>query len=278
MAEEFRAAGDDRYKSARDNFPAYVHGLLDGARGINLHEISEVCRAFLNGLTMVLGEKLFGLYIYGAAAFPDSFAIGDIDFHVILKEELTESERSELYHLHSSLKENFPPLGGELDGYYILLEDTRGRLPPKSQMWHGVTDDSWALHCEHIRAGRCIVLYGPDPTQVYPAMTWDELEKALWGELAYVEEHLGDSPGYCVLNLCRLMYSFATNDVVISKAAAAQWAYDAFPEWRHLIELARKSYTRQATPEDRKCMLLEVNNLFRYAYDRIQQRHEASRL
>jgi predicted acetyltransferase len=36
MAEEFRDAGDDRYKSARANFPAYVHGLLDAARGVNL--------------------------------------------------------------------------------------------------------------------------------------------------------------------------------------------------------------------------------------------------
>lgn len=36
MAEEYRAAGDDRFKSARANFLAYVHGLHDAARGVNL--------------------------------------------------------------------------------------------------------------------------------------------------------------------------------------------------------------------------------------------------
>lgn len=36
MAEEFRSAGDDRYKSARDDFSAYVHGLLAAASGVNL--------------------------------------------------------------------------------------------------------------------------------------------------------------------------------------------------------------------------------------------------
>lgn len=36
MAEESRAVGEDRYKSARANFPAYVHGLHDAARGVNL--------------------------------------------------------------------------------------------------------------------------------------------------------------------------------------------------------------------------------------------------
>lgn len=36
MAEEYRAAGEDRYKSTRANFPAYVQGLHDAARGVDL--------------------------------------------------------------------------------------------------------------------------------------------------------------------------------------------------------------------------------------------------
>jgi predicted acetyltransferase len=36
MAEEYALAGDSRYRPALEDFPAYVRGLLDGARGIGL--------------------------------------------------------------------------------------------------------------------------------------------------------------------------------------------------------------------------------------------------
>jgi hypothetical protein len=116
-------------------------------------EIREVCQAFLNGLTGALGEKLFGVYIYGAVAFPDTFAIGDIDFHVILREALTGTEKANIDRLHQDLQRDHPPLGGELDGYYILLEAVQGETPPQSQMWSLATD----FACEqiaHSRAGR----------------------------------------------------------------------------------------------------------------------------
>ena len=60
--------------------------------------------------------KLVGVYVYGAAAFPDSGPTGDIDFHVILAEPLTDPERDAILALHAALARDFPPLGAELDG------------------------------------------------------------------------------------------------------------------------------------------------------------------
>ena len=232
-------------------------------------DVAGISRAFAEGLLRILGEKLYGVYIYGAAAFPDAVPTGDIDFHVILESELTDEERSNLEKLHQSLAEQFPPLGGEMDGYYLLLADARRATPPRSEMWQRAVDTSWALHRAHIRAGRCIVLYGPDPAEIYLAASWPEIERDLWGELAYVEDHLLDYPDYCILNLCRLIYSFETRDVVVSKAQAAAWAHDALPEWRRHVELAQKSYARQATAEDRQFMLAEVGAFYEFARARI---------
>ncbi|KPJ59777.1 MAG: hypothetical protein AMJ46_09805 [Latescibacteria bacterium DG_63] len=234
-------------------------------------QVSVVGNTFVRGLRRILGEKLYGLYIYGAAAFPDSLPAGDIDFHVILKSGLTDHERSELESFHEFLAEHHPPLGGKMDGYYILLADARGEIPPRSQMWGGATDESWALHCEHVRAGRCIVFYGPEPAEIYPRASWPKLERALYWELDYVEKHLHEYPDYCILNLCRLLYSFETRDVVISKAQAADWACDVLPEWRRHIELARKSYARQLEPGDRQFMLAEVGRFLEFARARIER-------
>jgi len=237
-------------------------------------EISNICENFLDGLKDILKKKLFGVYIYGGAACLDSFPTGDIDFHVILREALTEEESRAIDVLHKSLANNFPHLGVEMDGYYILLKDARQKSPPKSQMWDGAVDNSWALHCEHLRSGRCIVLYGPDPGQIYPSMTWKEIESALKGELDYVEKHLNDYPYYCLLNLCRLMYSYKTKDVVISKKEAAEWAYNTFPEWRHHIELAKSSYARNVTPRNTESMHLEVKRFFKFACKYIERNLE----
>ena len=233
-------------------------------------DIQGLCVALLSGLNAALEEKLFGVYVYGAAAFPDAVPTGDIDFHVILREPLNDQERLAVNDLHAALAREFPALGVELDGYYILLEEARQTSLPTHQLQTDIVDSSWALHREHIRAGRCFVLRGPDPKEVYPAASWPELEEALCGELRYVEEHLGVYPDYCILNLCRLMYTFETQDVVVSKAGAAAWALDAFPKWRRHIELAMKSYAGQATPEDREFMLTEMESLYRFACAHIE--------
>ena len=234
-----------------------------------LKEVRTVCDALVKGLRTILGAKLHGAYVYGAVAFPDRLPTHDVDFHVILNRPLTKTERSALEELHNSLSRRFPPFGRELDGYYILLKDARGGKPPRSRMWQRATDASWALHCAHVRAGRCIVLHGPDPKEVYPEPSWRQVEKALEGELRYVERHLLDYPDYCILNLCRLVYSFETGDVAVSKAAASAWARAALPEWRLPIRAARRSYAGRSTPQEREFMLAEVKDLFRFAQARI---------
>jgi len=234
-------------------------------------QVTVIGQAFVQGLRRILGAKLFGVYVYGAAAFPEDVPTGDIDFHVILTSALTGAERSALEALHEDLGRRFPPLGVDMDGYYILLADARRDSPPQSQMWSRATDNSWALHCAHILAGRHIVLHGPDPSEIYRPPTWPQIEQALRGELDYVAQHLHDYPDYCILNLCRLIYSYETRDVVISKAAAAAWAREALPQWRGLVELAVRSYAGTATAQDRQRMLSELPAFLEMAQERIQR-------
>ncbi len=233
-------------------------------------EIQGFCAAFLDGLNVVLEGKLHALYLYGAWAFPEGTARGDIDCHVILAEALEEREKLALSDLHAALMQGFPLLVGEgLDAYYILLEEARQRACPRHQLLDDIVDGSWALHRAHMRAGRCIVLHGPDPREIYAAPTWAELADALQGELEYVEEHLADYPAYCVLNLCRLMYSFETRDVVVSKHASARWARDAFPERCSIIEAARKAYEGTATAEEKELLESCTRAFFEFACKQI---------
>ena len=231
--------------------------------------IQDLIQSLLQGLKTCLGEKLYGVYLYGAIAFPDTDVVHDIDFHVILRETLNEKEKQDIHDLHATLGEEFPKYGRALDGYYILLEEALKTTPPEHQLLPGVVDGSWALHREHIRVGRCIILHGPDPKQIFPPCSWQDLEASLLGELRYIEDHLHEFPDYCILNLCRLLYSIYTRDIVVSKLMSAVWAQDIFPDWASLIQAARKSYNKKATRGEKEMLDSKIDEFLEFSRIRI---------
>lgn len=58
--------------------------------------IQDIYQNFLDLLRAALGDKLYGVYLYGAVAFPETVHTGDIDFHVNLKGPLTEEQHAAL--------------------------------------------------------------------------------------------------------------------------------------------------------------------------------------
>jgi hypothetical protein len=231
--------------------------------------IRPLALALRDGLRAALGTQLSSLILHGAVAFPESGATGDIDYTALLTEPLAPAENAALHRRHAALARDYPPLGAGLDGYYLLLADAlRPGLPP-DQLRPGLSDGSWALHRAHILAGRCIVLHGPDPRDYLPAPAWPELAAALEGEMEYVKRVLDVYPHYCILNLCRLIYSHATRDVVISKRAAGAWARERFPRWRPAIDGAARVYDGTATEQDRALLGATVRSFCEFAGERI---------
>jgi len=243
----------------------------------NSKQIDIVGTVFKDGLLDILGDKLYGIYIFGAAAFPGTFPLGDIDVHVILISPLAQDEKTGLEKFHEELDKKYATYEELFDGYYLLLEDARKKAPPCSQMWQLAVDDAWALHRAHILAGRQVTLYGPTPETIYQPADWSELETALYHELDYIEKHLHKYPGYCYLNLCRLIYSFKHRDVVLSKEQAYEWGKKNLTEWKVHIELAGKSYSNQATTGENNFLLGEIEKFLSFAKDCIQRSGKSER-
>jgi len=221
---------------------------------------------------MTLADKLYGIYLYGATVFPETRYLQDIDLHVIVKRLLTVYESTKIRHLHEALAGEFPQVVGDgLDAWYILLDDAQKALPPRHQVYRDKSDRSWALHRAHMMAGYCIILYGPDPVQIFPVPTWFELVQGLEVEREYIERHLHQYPDYCVLNLCRLLYSYRNKNVVVSKQASAEWALKQLDNWSSLIEAALRVYEREASEGDKQLLASEIGQFYEFACDRIQE-------
>ena len=87
-----------------------------------------------------------------------------------------------------------------------------------------------------------------------PTPTWLELDAALRGELEFIETH-PSAPAFGILNGARILYSFRTRDVVVSKYQAGQWALEMLPgEWHDAVRAALRFYARTAADDDARIL------------------------
>ena len=125
--------------------------------------VRDLCAAYLHGLRTNLSRALYAVHLHGAVAFPSPWPVGDLDFHAILAKAPAPQEGKRPQDLHAGLARQFPHLGSESDAQYSFLDDALRASPHPHLLVPGVYDESWALHRAHLRAGRCIIFFGPDP-------------------------------------------------------------------------------------------------------------------
>jgi hypothetical protein len=210
--------------------------------------------ALHHGLVRTFGDDLAAIWLYGGSLFNDVAL--DIDLHILLARKPEGPQGDKIRELHSIVSRNERWVD-EFDSWYILLDDARrSEPPPNVGPWHpGLPDSHWSLHRAHWLAGACIIVHGLAPSDVVQTPVWEELERPLRGEL--VEEAKdGGAEGaaaspYWALQLCRVLASLATRDVVRSKLDSGSWALQKLPQQTHeIIHAAMRHYTRSSEEED----------------------------
>jgi len=232
---------------------------------------------FRDELFTVLGKKLVGAYLYGSIAFPEyEPRAGDIDFHVVVRKSLTGEDVKGLDRLHRTLAAKFE-FGKRLDGFYIpLAKARRSRIPrglvygAHGRIHRGGSDDTWALHREHLHASAYIRLQGPSGSRIFPRADWKSIRSALYRQLLYARKIIESDSWWAVLNLCRLVYSFENGRTVISKVGAARWALKRLPsKWRPVIRSAIKTYHGTETSNERAVLKRDSRKFLGFASVRI---------
>ncbi len=221
-------------------------GLIDSPTSIQL----AFCDTFKSGIYKIVGDKLHSFYLYGAMLFPRPAAWRvDVDFHVILTQPLSADQLEAIKDFHKQLIK-LDPLGEELDGYYILLADAKKHENPRSLVWEDAIDMAWPLHRAHVHKGKFKLLFGENPQKFLPASNWSECVEGLTNELQFIKDH-PQYPQFGILNLSRLLYSWQTQNVVISKYESAQWALQNLEsKWQPAIEAALRDYEDRMKPGD----------------------------
>ncbi len=240
------------------------------------HEVRALAAAFRDGAADALHERLVCLLFLGSVAFPGFEPhYADIDFHGVVDGELRSADQDALARLHARLASEYV-LGRLVDGSYVPLAEI-GPEPP--QQLDGVAEGvfkvggasrdrgGWTLERAHLHAGAFVHLHGRDPRDIYPPPDESELAAALveeFEELA-LARMLERYPVYSTLNLCRLVYSVETGNVVVSKVTSAEWALSRLPEeWRPLVRDALALYRGDRCTAD---LANRLRNFYGYVGD-----------
>lgn len=199
------------------------------------------------GLRSILGERLVGLYLGGSLALGDYCeASSDLDFLAVTTGPLSSEDLLAVGMFHGELMDQHP-MAVRLEGDYApqqcLIPD--GTAVPVPGCERGVflpKVGEIMLSADNIYNMRenGIAIVGPNPREVLPQVTHDQVRQA-------VRQMLADGPRTCetpeeaadgILNLCRSLSALETG-IPTTKSQGAAWArthLDA--SWMPVIEAA----------------------------------------
>jgi predicted nucleotidyltransferase len=224
-------------------------------------ELNEVLHELVSSIKSILDKSLVAVFLQGSFALGDWDAGSDVDFLVVLDNELPENLLPELQAMHARIYALPSPWAQHLEGSYISQKvlhemDTRIRLWYLDNGSQRLVQD---IHCNSlvvrwITREYGIPMFGVTSKTLIEPISEDalrlEVQKKLydWTNkiLAQPDQLKNRSEQqYTVLSYCRMLQTLQTARIE-SKRSAAFWAQQHLESrWKDLIARAWKDHAKQ---------------------------------
>ena len=235
-------------------------------------DVNEILNLLLTKVKNILQSQLVGMYLFGSLANGDFDQHSDIDVLIVTDGEILSDTFSALQDMHTEIAKVDSPWAVQQEVSYIPQNALRRFYPPNIQHPHLDRDRGEMLHImahesdwviqRHLLRENGIVITGPDLKTLIDPIEPYELRQAVIDVLPlWVDPILNHPPkiksrgyqSYCVLSLCRMLYTLQ-NKAILTKRAAAKWGIETLDSrWKPLIERAiigRQNSSLEAFPED----------------------------
>ncbi len=218
-------------------------------------EVNRLLQNLLVNVQMILGDQFIGMYLYGSLASGDfNSETSDIDFLVVMDDELSDESIDALENMHASLAVSGLKWAAKLEGAYIPKHAIRRYDPHdiarpcvnEGDFYLGYQGSDWIIQ-RHILRKQGVVIAGPDPKTLIDAVTMEEIRQAVevilykwWAPMLDDPARLqaSDYQVYAILSMCRVLHTLHTGELS-SKPVAARWAVDSLDQhWAESIEQA----------------------------------------
>lgn len=220
----------------------------------------ELLTTISNNYQKILGKNLCGIYVHGSLAF-DCFhwEKSDIDFLVVVYENLTLNQKISLIHTLLDLNPDAPPKGFEMS--VVLYDDCKTfRYPTPFQLHYSnahiekITTDIREF-CRTMRGTDCdlaahfivikkkgLVLYGLPIKDVFEDVSASDYLASIKADIEDAENDIETNPVYIILNLCRVL-AYIKDNLVLSKSEGGKWGIcHLSDEYKDLIQEALDCY------------------------------------
>ena len=235
-------------------------------------DVNEILNLLFSNVSGILKSQLVGMYLFGSLANGDFDQHSDIDVLIVTDEEISSATFSALDEMHTRLAEFDSPWAVQQEVSYIPQKalrrfDRANNIHPhldrdKGETLHRMVHESDWIIQRHLLRENGIVITGPDLKSLIDPVAPQELRQAVIDVLPlWVNPILNDRAkikrrgyqSYCVLSLCRMLYTIQ-NKSILSKRAAAGWALaNLDARWKPLIQrsiIGRQNANLEADAED----------------------------
>jgi hypothetical protein len=218
-------------------------------------DLNVVLRELVTRVQNVLGENFIGAYLQGSFAVGDFDTHSDVDFLIILEEDISDARLPTLQALHGEIFELGSPWAQHLEGSYIPKGALRRFPPPPREFLYLDNGSGELVRSDHddslvvywVLRERGITLIGPEPRSLVTPVSVDALRREALETMRTWQEHLLADPNklnnrwrqtFVVLSYCRMLHTLQSG-AVDSKPAGVAWAKEALDSrWRQLIQRA----------------------------------------
>ena len=218
-------------------------------------DLNVVLRKLVTQVRNVLGNNFIGAYLQGSFAVGDFDIYSDVDFSILIKEDISGDQLPSLQTLHAEIFKLDCAWAQHLEGSYVP-KAALARLPPpphrflyldhgSAELVRSVHDDSLVVYWSLREKG--ITLIGPEPRSVIAPVPVEALQQEVLNTMHTWREQLLNNPEeldnrfyqpFAVLSYCRMLHTLESGTVE-SKLAGAMWAKDALDNrWHQLIQRA----------------------------------------
>jgi predicted nucleotidyltransferase len=226
-------------------------------------DLNAVLRELTRSIQAILGAELVGVYLQGSFAVGDFDPHSDVDYIIVIQQELTTEQVAALQTMHARIYDLDCPWAQHLEGSYFPQATLRLPPQPGEQLWYldnGARQLIRSVHCNTLVVRwqlrqHGVVLTGPDPTSLLPPIPDVDLRREIlavihdWGaEILANPEHFNNRfyQGFITLSFCRMLHSLHTGEIA-SKRCSAEWAKATLdPAWRDLID---RAWSTRPVPE-----------------------------
>jgi cation transport regulator ChaB len=217
--------------------------------------LNEVLHQLVMSIQAILADNFIAAYLHGSFALGDWDVFSDVDFLIVVGDEIAEPDLKALQSMHSRIYDLDSNWAKHLEGSYFPRELLRRADPVRSPLLYLDNASRELIRSDHdntrivrwVTREHGIVLAGPDTHQLIDPVTANELREEVrttmrdWAQQIFANQEKLNSRWYqpfAVLSYCRMLYTLKTGTVG-SKLAGARWALNTLSSrWADLIKRA----------------------------------------